>query len=321
MEDKMGNILCDLIGIKYPILLGGMLFIGRAKLASAVSESGGLGVLAAGSMNPEELREEIKLVRNVTAKPFGINVPVRSPWAEALIKVIIEESVKIITTSAGDPFRFTQSLKENGITVIHVIPTVAHAQRAQQAGVDVVVAEGSESGGYINPEEVATMALIPQVVDAVTIPVIAAGGIADGRGLLAALCLGAVGVQLGTRFLATEECQIPEDYKRALILASDTDTVVIKGERSAHRDLKKELIERARSSGGGPLMNVKEMVEDFEKGTTKIHLVDKGEVSIRSAGQSAGLIRQILPVKEVIENIMAEAQQLMAHLPDKLANH
>jgi enoyl-[acyl-carrier protein] reductase II len=309
----MGNILCDMLGIKYPILLGGMLFVGRARLVSAVSEAGGLGVLGAGAMGPETLREEIRQIRSLTDQPFGINIPLRSPMAEVLVQLAIQESVRVVATSAGNPSLFTRSLKEKEIIVVHVVPTVAHALQAQEAGVDAVVAEGSESGGYINLEEVTTMALVPQVVDAVSLPVIAAGGIADARGLVAALALGAVGVQMGTRFLASEESDIPNDYKRAILLARDTDTVVVREKGAAHRDLKKELIERV-SGSEVDTIPVKEVMSLLEKGTLK--QLPKWIVS--SAGQSAGLIHEILAVGKVIHLMMKGAHEIMASLPGKL---
>lgn len=309
----MGNILCDMLGIKYPILLGGMLFVGRARLVSAVSEAGGLGVLGAGAMGPETLREEIRQIRSLTDQPFGINIPLRSPMAEVLVQLAIQESVRVVATSAGNPSLFTRSLKEKEIIVVHVVPTVAHALQAQEAGVDAVVAEGSESGGYINLEEVTTMALVPQVVDAVSLPVIAAGGIADARGLVAAFALGAVGVQMGTRFLASEESDIPNDYKRAILLARDTDTVVVREKGAAHRDLKKELIERV-SGSEVDTIPVKEVMSLLEKGTLK--QLPKWIVS--SAGQSAGLIHEILAVGKVIHLMMKGAHEIMASLPGKL---
>jgi enoyl-[acyl-carrier protein] reductase II len=299
--------------IKYPILLGGMLFVGRARLVSAVSEAGGLGILGAGAMGPETLREEIQQIRSLTDQPFGINIPLRSPMAEVLVQLAIQESVRVVATSAGNPSLFTRSLKEKGIIVVHVVPTVAHALQAQDAGVDAIVAEGSESGGYINLEEVGTMALVPQVVDAVSLPVIAAGGIADARGLVAALALGAVGIQVGTRFLASEESDIPNDYKRAILLATDTDTVVVREERAAHRDLKRELIERV-SGSEVDTIPVKEVMSLLEKGTLK--QLPKWIVS--SAGQSAGLIHEILAVEKVIHLMMKGAREIMASLPGKL---
>ena len=314
----MGNVLCDMMGIRHPILLGGMLFVGRARLVAAVSRAGGLGILGAGAMKPDELREEIGRVRAFTDCPFGVNIPVRSPRAQALAQVAVQESVNVVSTSAGSPFLYTHFLKENRITVIHVVPTVAHAVRAQEAGVDAIVAEGSESGGYISLEEVTTLALVPQVVDAVKVPVIAAGGIADARGLVAALALGAVGIQMGTRFLATLECDIPPDYKRAILVATDIDTIVVRGERTAHRDLKKELIDRVRESREGPSMEVEEMVASFERGSIGDLAEGRTVWSVRSAGQSAGLVRDVLPAEEVIHRIMKEAVQLMASLPEKV---
>jgi len=287
-------------------------------LVAAVSHAGGLGILGAGAMRPEEFREEVRLIRSLTDRPFGVNIPVRSPRAETLIQGVIEESIKTVTTSAGDPFHFTPLLRQKGVTVLHVVPTVAHALRAEKAGVDAVVAEGSESGGYINLEEVTTLALVPQVVDAVKVPVVAAGGIADARGFVAALALGAAGVQMGTRFLATAESEIPDDYKRALLLAKDTDTVVVRGKISAHRDLKKELIERVQESQGQPLISVEEMVSRFEKGGPKEFPKNGIRWAGRSAGQSAGLIQEILPVEKVIRQMMAEAHALVTSLPPKM---
>jgi enoyl-[acyl-carrier protein] reductase II len=315
----MKNVLCDMMGIKYPILLGGMLFEGKARLAAAVSNAGGLGVLGAGAMKAEELREQIRMVRDLTDLPFGVNIPVRNAKAESLVQVVIQENVKIVATSAGDPFRFTSLLKQRGIIVVHVVPTVAHARRAQDADVNAIVAEGSESGGFINLAEVTTMTLVPQVVDAVKLPVIAAGGIADARGLVAALALGAVGIQMGTRFLATTECEISDDYKKTVLLAKDTDTVVVRGKVSAHRDLKKELADKVREPKGEPLFSVTEMVAQVEKGGLSESQKEQIRATGRCAGQIAGLIHEVMPVEQVIGSIMKEAHILMAHLPQKLA--
>jgi enoyl-[acyl-carrier protein] reductase II len=308
-----------MLGIKYPILLGGMLFVGKAGLTAAVSKTGGLGILGAGAMHPDELRDEIGQIRNSTDRPFGINIPVLSPRAEALIQVALEERVGVVSTSAGDPFRFTAHLRQKGVLVIHVVPTVAHARRAEKAGVDAVVAEGVESGGFVSLEEVTTMALVPQVVDAVALPVIAAGGIADARGLVAALALGAAGVQMGTRFLATKECDLPEDYRQALLSAQDTDTVVVRGPMAGHRDLKKELLERIRNSGEGSLMAERKPPVPFEIHDASTPLNSGSRKTGRSAGQSAGLIHEILPVAEVIEGIMQEAQRLIRRIPEHLS--
>lgn len=315
----MGNVLCEMMGIKYPIILGGMLFEGKARLAAAVSNAGGLGLLGAGAMKAEELREQIRKVRDLTDLPFGVNIPVRNPRAEALVQVMIQEKVKIVSTSAGDPFRFTRLLRQRGIIVVHVVPTVAHARRAQDADVDAIVAEGSESGGFINLAEVTTMVLVPQVVDAVKLPVIAAGGIADARGLVAALALGAVGVQMGTRFLATTECEIPDDYKKTILMAMDTDTVVVRGKGSAHRDLKKELADKVREPKREPLFSVEEMVAQVEKGGMSESQTNQIRATGRCAGQIAGLIHEVIPVEQVIGSIMEEVHTLMASLPQKIA--
>ena len=199
--------LCDLLGIEYPIIQGGMVWVSYHELCAAVSEAGGLGILAGGSMDPDELRRQIGLVKEKTKKPFGVNVPILRPDSEALVGVAIEEGVSVIATSAGNPSRFAQKIQGAGLRVLHVSPSATLAVKAVDAGVDAVVVEGIEAGGHDGFEEITTMALIPQVVDRVDIPVIAAGGIADSRGFVAALALGAQGVQMGTRFAATHEAQ------------------------------------------------------------------------------------------------------------------
>ncbi len=307
-----------MLGIHYPILLGGMLFVGRARLAAAVSMAGGLGIVGSGAMTPEQLRDEIRVVRSLTDRPFGINIPVWIPKASALIEVVQQEQVGIVSTSAGDPYRFTKLLKQNNIIVIHVVPTVAHARRAQDADVDVIVAEGSESGGYINLEEVSTIALVPQVVDAVKLPVVAAGGIADARGLVAALALGAVGIQMGTRFLATTECEISDDYKKALILAKDTDTVVVRGKIAAHRDLKRELVAKTLKAEREPLVPAEDIGVQLKGQGGEIP--ERISSNARSAGQSAGLIHNILPVEELIASLMADVHALGRSLPREITS-
>jgi enoyl-[acyl-carrier protein] reductase II len=315
-ELPMGNVLCSMMGIDYPIILGGMLFAGRAKLVAAVSKAGGLGIIGAGAMSPDELRREIEDIREITQRPFGINVPVWSPRADSLVKVAIDESVKVVSLSAGDPFKYTSILKENGIIVIHVVPTVSHAIRARDAGVDAIVAEGSESGGFINPEEVTTIALVPQVVDAVDIPVIAAGGIADARGFVAALALGAVGIQMGTRFIATEECPVPYNYKKAIIIAKDTDTMVIRGKRASHRALKREVVFKVEGPEVENLLDDRGIDNPFEKWRDSNGQEMKWV--LRSAGQSAGLVREVMKVEELILKIMEDAKKIISSLPGLL---
>lgn len=312
----MTNPLCRMLGIQYPILLGGMLLAGRAPLVTAVSEGGGLGILGAGRMRPKVLEAEIAEIRAHTQNPFGVNLPLRSPKAEILAQVITEMKVPVVTTSAGSPDLYTSFLKDRGVTVLQVSSTVKQALKAQKAGVDAVVAEGFEAGGFMGKDHVTTMALIPQVVDALDIPVIAAGGIADGRGLAAALCLGAAGIQVGTRFLAATECSIPAPYKKALLMASDTDTQVVGNPSGgAHRTLKKELMQAATVALQQTPMASNEAAEWAQ---ALASLQGSHTTSGGSAGQGAGLIREIRPASEIIERIMAQASQTARGLTELL---
>ena len=216
--------ICKLLNISYPIFQGGMAWVATHSIASAVSNAGGLGIIAAGHAPADWVRKEIRACKEKTNKPFGVNVMLLSPYVEEVIQVILEEKVQVVTTGAGNPGKYMDALKAAGIKVIPVVPSVALAKRMERCGADAVIAEGCESGGHIG--ELTTMTLVPQVVDAVSIPVIAAGGIADGRGMAAAFMLGASGVQIGTRFLVAEECDIPASYKERVIKASDIDAVV-----------------------------------------------------------------------------------------------
>ena len=236
----MSNLICPALGIHYPIILGGLASVGTASLAAAVSGAGGLGLLGAGGWDGIELERQIKKTRALTKHAFGVNIPIHAPHAQRLFETVMGEGIKVISTSAGDPRLWTPRLKENDIFVMHVVPTVAYAVKAEAAGVDAVVAEGSESGGRTGSDEISTMALIPQTVDAVKCPVIAAGGIGDGRGVAAALALGAAGVQMGTVFLATEECEISQSFKEMLIAADATDAGLFREGTSARRYLKEE---------------------------------------------------------------------------------
>ncbi len=216
--------ICDIVGLEYPIFQGGMAWVSDAKLAASVSEAGALGIIAAGHATPEWLENQILLAKEMTNKPFGVNIMLLSPYIEEIVRLVIKHRVKVVTTGAGNPGKYMQAFTEANIKVIPVVGAVALAKRMESIGAVAVVAEGMESGGHIG--ELTTMALVPQVVDAVKIPVIAAGGIADGRGFLAALSLGAKGVQIGTRFIASVECQASENYKQAIIKAKDRDTVI-----------------------------------------------------------------------------------------------
>ncbi len=313
----MPNILCQRLKIRYPILLGGMLRVGRARLAAAVSEAGGLGILGAGMWTGDELQEQIEQVRKLTDKPFGVNIPVRSLRAPELVEIVLREKLPAVTTSAGDPVRYTKELQRGGIYVMHVTPTVEHARKAEQAGVDAIVAEGYESGGFVNLEEVTTFILVPQVVETVSIPVLAAGGIGNGRALAAALSLGAVGAQVGTRFLASEESEVTQEYKEALLRARDTDTMVVRGKRMAHRDLKDELLIRITpnvsltASEDWPAFVERNGASENE---IQSRWQDRTLWPTRSAGQVAGLIHEILPVKEIMARMVREAHDTLRGL-------
>ena len=228
---RIKTVLCDLLDIQYPIIQGGMAWVATAELAAAVSEAGALGVIGAGNAPPETVRKEIHKARALTSKPFGVNVYLMSPFAAEVMKVILKEGVPVVTTGAGNPGKYVGLLKNAGVKVLSVVSTVNLAKRLERAGVDTVIAEGMECGGHIG--QIASMPLVPQIVDAVEIPVVAAGGIYDGRGLVAALALGAAGVQMGTRFLCATECTVHPDYKEAVLAARDRSTVVT-GWRTGH---------------------------------------------------------------------------------------
>jgi len=301
--------LCELLEIEYPIIQGGMAWVATAELAAAVSNAGGLGIIGAGNSPAEVVKNEIRKAKKLTNKPFGVNVMLMSPYVDEVINVIIEERVPVITTGAGNPGKYIGRLKAINTKVIPVVPSVALAQRMEKEGVDAIIAEGTESGGHVG--ELTTMALVPQVVDAVKIPVIAAGGIADGRGFVAALSLGAVGVQMGTRFICSDECTVHENYKKAILEAGDRDAIVT-GRRTGHpvRCLRNKLTrefekleERCAS---------KEELEALGAGKLKAAAVD-GDVVYGSvmAGQIAGLIKDIKPVKSIIEDIINDARSIV----------
>jgi len=298
--------ITDLIGIKYPIFQGGMAWIADASLASAVSNAGGLGIIAAGNAPADWVREEIKKAKELTDKPFGVNIMLLSPHAEEVAKVVAEEKVKVVTTGAGNPSKYINLWKDNGIVVIPVVPSVALARRVEKYGADAVIAEGGESGGHVG--ELTTMALIPQVVDAVNIPVIAAGGIGDGRGVAAALMLGAEGVQLGTKFLVAKECSVHENYKQMVLKAKDIDTVVT-GRFTGHpvRILFNKL---ARIMSQVEKEGNVEKFEEIGKGSLQ-RAAKTGDVEMGSvmAGQIAGLVKKEQSCSEIIEEIFKEAEE------------
>ena len=297
------NVICNLLGIKYPIFQGGMAWIGTAELASAVSNAGGLGIIGAGHMPPEVLRAEIQKCKGWTKKPFGVNVMLMSPYVKEVMQVVLEEKVPVVTTGAGNPGEYVPELKEIGSKVIPVVASVALAKRLVRSGADAVIAEGTESGGHIG--EITTMALVPQVVDAVDVPVIAAGGIADARGVAAAFALGAKAVQMGSRFVMSEECIAHPNYKNLILKAKDRSTVVT-GRTLGHpaRVLHNKLTRKYQEleAAGAP-------AEELEKlGVGSLHRathegdVENGSVMI---GEISGMLNDIKPVKTIIEDIVA----------------
>ncbi len=303
--------ITELLGIKYPIFQGGMAWIAESTLAAAVSNAGGLGIIAGGSAPIDYLREQIRRCKSLTDKPFGVNIMLMSPNAEELAQLVIEEGVPVVTTGAGNPGKFMAAWKEAGVKVIPVVPSVALAKRMERSGADAVIAEGTESGGHIG--ENTTMCLVPQVVDAVEIPVLAAGGIADGRGIAASFMLGAEGVQVGTRFLAADECQINPVYKELVVKAKDTDSVVT-GRYTGHpcRNVKTKFSKMlANGEKDGSL--TPEQFEEVTLGSLR-KAVQDGNLDEGSflCGAIAGMIKEVKPCKDIIEEMFGEAEALLS---------
>lgn len=301
--------ITDLFSIKYPVIQAGMLWVSGWKLASAVSNIGGLGLIGSGSMKPNLLKEHIRKCTSATNKPFGVNLPLMRGDANKLVKVIIEEGVKIVFSSAGNPAKFIDILKKNDIKVVHVVPSVKFGFKAETAGCDAVVGEGVEAGGHNGTDEITTFTLIPQLADALKIPVIAAGGIADGRGILAALSLGAEGVQIGTRFAATEESSAHVNYKRRIIEASDNETVLAFKKIGLVRMLKNKFAEKAlqAESEGWDENRLRELL-GRKRAMMGIFNGDENEGELE-AGQSSGLIKEILPVEKLMHNLIKELEE------------
>ena len=302
-------IITDLLGIKYPIFQGAMAQIARHELVSAVSNAGALGILASGGVSPEELRKEIQQCKELTDKPFAVNLMLMMPNINEIIDVVIEEGVKIVTTGAGTPRKFMPRLKEAGIKVIPVIPSMKAAVKMEELGCDAVVVEGMEAGGHVGTST--TMTLLPQVTRAVNIPVIAAGGIADGRGMAAAYCLGASGVQMGTVFLASEECPVTDAYKNMIVEAVDTSTTLT-GEKfgAPVRGIKNELTKKYHEleERSSTLMELEELTLGSLRRAVYDGDVENGSVM---AGQIAGLVNEIRPVKNIIEDVIKEAREVL----------
>lgn len=305
----MKTAITQLLGIEYPIIQGGMAWVAEHTLAAAVSNSGGLGIIAAANAPYEFVKEEIRKTRELTDKAFGVNIMLLSPYAEDIARLVVEEKVPVVTTGAGNPGPYMKQWKEAEIKVIPVVASVALAKMMEKGGADAVIAEGCESGGHIG--ELTTMALVPQVVDAVSIPVIAAGGICDGRGFAAARMLGAQGVQMGTRFLVTEECVIHENYKERVLKAKDIDSVVT-GRSTGHpvRSLRNQMTRE--------YLKLEKEGADFEKlelmtlGSLR-RAVQEGDTKTGTmmAGQCAGLVKKTQTCQEMIMEIVEEAEQLL----------
>lgn len=305
-----------LLGIQYPVIQGGMAWVAEHHLAAAVSEAGGLGLIGASAAPAEWVRNEIREAKKLTDKPFGVNIMLMSPYADEVAKVVAEEDVKVVTTGAGNPEKYMELWKNTGIRVIPVVASVALARRMERAGADAVVAEGCESGGHIG--ETTTMALVPQVADAVKIPVIAAGGIADGRGMAAAFMLGAEAVQMGTRFVASKEAVVHENYKQLVIKAKDIDTRVT-GRTTGHpvRAIRNEMTRHylELEKEGAPF----EELEKLTLGGLRRAVVD-GDVKTGSvmSGQIAGMVKDEKSCKEIIEQMMNEMEELLKGAPARL---
>ena len=305
----MQTELTRLLGIKYPIFQGGMAWVAEYHLAAAVSEAGGLGIIGAANAPAEWVREQIRETKKRTSNPFGVNVMLMSPHAEAVAEVIAQEGVAAVTTGAGTPEKYMDMWKEKGIKVIPVVASVAMAKRMQRCGADAVVAEGCESGGHIG--ESTTMALVPQVADEVSVPVVAAGGIADGRGIAAALMLGAKGVQIGTRFVVTEECQVHQNYKDRIVKARDIDTRVT-GRSTGHpvRTLRNEMTKKYQEmeSAGASL----EELEYLTLGALR-KAVQEGDIKHGSvmSGQIAGLVKEEISCRQLIDSLVQETDALL----------
>ena len=300
------NRICNLFGIKYPIVAGGMVWCSGWRLASAVSNAGGLGLIGAGSMHPETLREHIQKCKAATDKPFGVNVPLMYPQIEEIMQILVEEGVKIVFTSAGSPKKWTQFLHDNGAVVVHVVSSSLFAKKCEDAGVDAIVAEGFEAGGHNGREETTTLCLIPAVRQATNLPLIAAGGIATGRGMAATFALGAEGVQIGTRFAMTEESSANEDFKKLCRTLNEGDTKLMLKQLAPTRLIKNNFykqVEEAELRGA----SVEELNELLGKGRAKKGIfegdLDEGELEI---GQAAALVSKAETAQEAVNDIIEE---------------
>ncbi len=310
----INNRITNLFGIEYPIIQAGMVWVSGWKLASAVSNNGGLGLIGAGSMKPDLLREHIQKCKMATSKPFGINLPLLRKDVQDLIDVMIDEKIKIVFSSAGHPGKYIEQFKNNDMIVIHVVPSLKFALKAQSVGCDAIVGEGVEAGGHNGADEITTLCLIPMLADSLNIPVIAAGGITDGRGIAAAFALGAQGVQIGTRFAATTESSAHDNYKKAIAEASDNSTTLIFKKIGLVRQLKNkfsQMVLNAEQRGADEealknlLGSKREMLGIFEGD------IDEG---MMEAGQGSGMIKEIIDVKDVMSSLISQYNQTVNRL-------
>ena len=308
------NKITQLFKIQYPIIQGGMIWCSGWKLASAVSNAGGLGLIGSGSMNPEILTEHIQKCKAATDKPFGVNIPLIFNFADEFIKIVIREKVPVVFTSAGNPAKYTSLLKSEGITVVHVVANLKSAQKCEAAGVDATVAEGFEAGGHNGKEETTTMVLIPMIAEAVSIPVIAAGGIASGKAMAAAFCLGAQGVQIGSRFAVSLESSAHELFKQKVIESGDGDTFLTLKDLIAVRLLKNKFFEQVQQKEN-ECATKDELLELLGSGRSRLGMFDgdteNGELEI---GQVAAMINKIEPAGEIVREIVEEYSSVMENL-------
>jgi len=307
--------LTTLLGIEYPIIQGGMAWTATWELAAAVSNAGGLGVIGAGQMPTDLLREQIRAAKKATDRPFGVNLMLLTPHIDELVQMVLDEGVPVVTTGAGNPGKYMTALQEKGIKVLPIAPSIALARRLEQGGADAIIGEGMEAGGHIG--DLTTMVLTPQLVDAVSIPVIAAGGIADGRGIAAAFALGAEGVQMGTRFMVAEECTIHPDVKAKVLKARDRDTVVT-GLSTGHpvRVLKNKL---SRQIEALDRANEPEKIEALGAGKLALAM-RQGDIEMGSlmAGQCAAMVDSIQPAAVIIAELVSEAEAVLRGLPARV---
>ena len=305
--------ICELLGIKYPVFQGGMAWIADGKLAAAVSEGGGLGIIAAGNAPGEYVRSQIKIAKSLTDKPIGVNIMLMSPFADEVAQVVVDEKVAVVTTGAGNPGKYMDAWTAANIKVIPVVASVAMAKRLTRMGASALIAEGGESGGHVG--ELTTMVLVPQICDATTLPVIAAGGIADGRGVAAAFMLGACGVQMGTRFLSAEECTIHPNYKEKILKATDLCTMVT-GKRLGHpvRSLRTNFARNysAAEYGGMP----DDELEALATGALRL-AVQEGDLEKGCflSGQIAAMVNKVQPAAEIVKEVMDEAEPILMRAP------